>query len=60
MTNKHDFKKYWSDQETEHRRTRLNELGANENKTDDEQREHDVLAEMVAEDEDDAQKAERE
>lgn len=54
MTSKAEFHTQWQLKDPAERRARLNELGANENRTDDEEREHDALAAMVAEDEDEA------
>jgi hypothetical protein len=48
----------WKAQDSEDRRTRLDALGAIENKTDDEWVEHDVLATLVAIDEKEANDAE--
>lgn len=60
MTSKADFKTEWSDNTPEERRARLNELGAMPDKEDDLLREHDALAEMVADDEEAAAEAEKE
>lgn len=57
MTSKADFKKQWESETPEERRVRLNFLASIEEKSDDQQREHDMLAEMVAEDEDNAARA---
>lgn len=59
MTSKADFKKTWADSDPASRRARLNELGAitHSEKSEDKIREHDVLAELVAEDEDEAARA---
>lgn len=54
MTTKKQYEQQWKNSEPHERRARLNELGSNENKTDDEQNEHDALAGMVAVDEDTA------
>lgn len=51
MTSKADFKQQWKIASPEERRDRLNFLGADREKSDDEWREHHALAEMVAEDE---------
>lgn len=54
MTSKADWKKSWgADKHQPHdRRARLNELGALPDKDDELWREHDALAEIVANDED--------
>lgn len=49
-----DFRSYWEKQQPEHRRNRLDELGAQPERDEKEAIEHDLLAEMVAKDEDDA------
>lgn len=55
MTSKHDFKEQWNDTSAEARRERLDALSLiitpDHEHTEDERREHDALAEMVAEDE---------
>lgn len=51
MTSKADMTKRWKDFTPEERREALNTLGAIEEKDDEQQREHDVLATMVAKDE---------
>jgi hypothetical protein len=58
MTSKAEFKKRYADRfpaeyesAAAFRRARLNELGATPEKDDDQTREHDALAEMVAVDE---------
>jgi hypothetical protein len=56
MTSKADFMREWKDETPETRRATLNELGAIAEKDENEQREHDVLAELVAKDEEEAQK----
>jgi hypothetical protein len=58
MTSKVDFTKQWQDSTPEERRARLNELGSNEEKDENEWREHDALAALVAEDEDAARTSE--
>lgn len=57
MTSKEEWKKQWQDSEPIERRARLNELAARGFDTleEDEQREHDQLATMVAEDEEKAE-----
>lgn len=50
MTSKETFFAIWEMKTAVERRERLNVLGA-QSKDDEEQREHDVLAAMVAEDE---------
>lgn len=57
MTSKAEFMSKWSENTAQERRARLNQLGAVEVKTDDEKREHDALAEMVAADEEAALRA---
>lgn len=57
MTSKADFKKQWEGEIPEERRARLDFLASIENRTEDQHREHDMLAEMVAEDEDTAARA---
>lgn len=54
MTSKADYEKQWEDSEPIERRARLNELAAKgySECTEDERREHDALATMVAVDED--------
>lgn len=52
MASKADFTNQWKDSTAEERRARLNELGSNEEKDENEWREHDALAALVAEDED--------
>lgn len=52
MTSKAVFYALWERKTAQERRARLNELGAKGPQSDDEQREHDTLAAMVAEDED--------
>jgi hypothetical protein len=56
MTSKADFIKQWKEETPESRRATLNELGAIAEKDENELREHDVLAELVAQDEEEAQK----
>lgn len=60
MSSKADFKKFWKKQDPEHRRHRLNELGAMPQRGEILEREHDALAELVAKDEEDAQDAAKE
>lgn len=57
MTSKADWTDQWSENTPEERRGRLNELGAVVEKTDEEWREHDALAAMVADDENEALRA---
>lgn len=49
--NKTELKSKWKDKTPGERRAKLNELGAIGEKSEAEQREHDVLATLVAEDE---------
>jgi hypothetical protein len=63
MTSKLDFKKQHSDSTPHDRRRRLDYLGSlgeELDEDDDLRREHDVLAEMVADDEEAAVKSEEE
>lgn len=55
-----DFRAYWEKQDPGYRRNRLNELGALPERDEKEEIEHDLLAGMVAQDEDDAQDAAKE
>jgi hypothetical protein len=60
MTSKADWKADWmkAGVTPEERRTRLNELGALVEKDDEQWREHNALAELVADDEDEALRVE--
>jgi hypothetical protein len=51
VASKKDFTDKWMTHTAEERRARLNELGSIVEKSDDEQREHDALATVVAQDE---------